>query len=749
VARTALFTAGLGLLFAWSWARLEAPHPGAGVLALMIALGVGPALLPTRRLRLAAFGVGLFVAGMVSLDVSRPWALGALLGRAGRGFLDFYDVLVPFDGGDYPNMHGDVLLAVFIFTALAGLAIAARRPLAATIVLVAGTGWPSTIMPGSDDLGRGAIVFAVALALVAGLRPQGRRAPPQVLTGTALVIAALILSSSSSVAKGQFLSWQSWDLYSKPGKRVSVSYVWRSNYNGIRFPTEKTRVFTVAAPKRSTYWRATTLDAFQNDRWEEDLFAISGTFESSPVDLSQDELLAPGSRNERLQQRADVTIDALRDVHLVGPPQPVRYAAADAGVVQYEQGGVARASRAPGQNVKYTVWGYTPQPTPAKLARSPADYPPDISLFGLYLRLQHSQSVPPFGTPEHAIWARQYFRRADGARYKPVYDEAIRVAGNATSPYAAAVALEAWLRSSGGFHYDEQPGRSRGIPPLVRFVTRSKRGYCQHFAGAMALMLRYMGIPARVAAGFTSGKYDSKRGIWTVNDRDAHTWVEVWFKGYGWLPFDPTPGRGTLSGPYTMSSTSFDARGAARVLTASAIAGQTLLRAQLSALGRELLVPPGSKPPKAAGGASPSRGAQDQGTRLAPFVILGTLVLAVLFLLLKLVVRRSRFLTRDPRRIAAASRREIVDFLRDQRIEAPRSMAPRELGALLARRAGVEATDFADALGTARFAPEPSASAAVPELRRELRAVRRRLRRVLPLGRRVRGAFSIRSLAGS
>jgi hypothetical protein len=76
-------------------------------------------------------------------------------------------------------------------------------------------------------------------------------------------------------------------------------------------------------------------------------------------------------------------------------------------------------------------------------------------------------------------------------------------------------------------------------------------------------------------------------------------------------------------------------------------------------------------------------------------------------------------------------------------------MAPRELGALLARRAGVEATDFADALGTARFAPEPSASAAVPELRRELRAVRRRLRRVLPLGRRVRGAFSIRSLAGS
>jgi hypothetical protein len=265
----------------------------------------------------------------------------------------------------------------------------------------------------------------------------------------------------------------------------------------------------------------------------------------------------------------------------------------------------------------------------------------------------------------------------------------------------------------------------------------------------MALMLRYMGIPARVAAGFTSGKYDAKRKTWTVYDRDAHTWVEVWFKGYGWLPFDPTPGRGTLAGPYTMSSTSFDARGAAKVLSASFLAAQTLLRAQLSNLGREALVPSGSKPPKGAGGGSRSRRAQGQGTRIAPFVVLGALVLAVLFLLGKLLLRRSRFLTRDPRRIAAASRREIVDFLRDQRIDAPTSLGPRELGALLATRAGVEATDFAEVLGLARFGPGPSASAAVPELRRELRAVRRRLRHVLPLGRRLRGAFSIRSLAGS
>ena len=57
----------------------------------------------------------------------------------------------------------------------------------------------------------------------------------------------------------------------------------------------------------------------------------------------------------------------------------------------------------------------------------------------------------------------------------------------------------------------------------------------------MALMLRYLGIPARVAAGFTSGNYVRSAGEWRVTDHDAHTWVEAWFPHYGWVTFDPTP----------------------------------------------------------------------------------------------------------------------------------------------------------------------------------------------------------------
>ncbi len=110
------------------------------------------------------------------------------------------------------------------------------------------------------------------------------------------------------------------------------------------------------------------------------------------------------------------------------------------------------------------------------------------------------------------------------------------------------VALEAWFRTGGNFEYDETPPIATSRPPLVAFVDGHRRGYCQHFAGAMALMLRYLGVPARVGAGFGTGRFDPKTGEWTVSDTNAHTWVEVWFKGYGWLPFDPTPGRGRLRG---------------------------------------------------------------------------------------------------------------------------------------------------------------------------------------------------------
>ena len=244
MARTAAFSIPLGILFAWSWSRLEEPRTGIGPLLLMVALGVAPVFLPTRRLRLAGVGLALLLAAAFALD-ARPYSLGTLLSRAGRGFLDFYDVTVPFDGSAHRMMHGVVLLAVFLFTLLAALAVRARLPLVASLVMVAGAGWPATIYPDSRRPRSRSRPADLRARAGRPAEAHGRRAAPQVLVGAALVVVALVASSSGAVAKAQFLDWQNWDLSKKQGPTVSVSYVWKANYSGISFPKKRTRVFTV------------------------------------------------------------------------------------------------------------------------------------------------------------------------------------------------------------------------------------------------------------------------------------------------------------------------------------------------------------------------------------------------------------------------------------------------------------------------------------------------------------------------
>jgi hypothetical protein len=171
----------------------------------------------------------------------------------------------------------------------------------------------------------------------------------------------------------------------------------------------------------------------------------------------------------------------------------------------------------------------------------------------------------------------------------------------------------------------------------------------------------------------------------------------------------------------------------------------SLLRLERGSLGREALT--GNTPDSeatATGKAAEQKSQRRAGT--VAIVLLLALGVVLLFVLVKLGLRRRRYLTKDPRRIAAACRRELVDFLRDQRIDVPSSVGTRELGDLLGRRAGVDATDFADAVGRARYGPLSRARDAAREARREVRAVRRGLRRALPPGRRFRGLFSLRSL---
>ena len=116
--------------------------------------------------------------------------------------------------------------------------------------------------------------------------------------------------------------------------------------------------------------------------------------------------------------------------------------------------------------------------------------------------------------------------------------QALQLTSNTPTVYDAVKNVELWLQNN--FTYSEH------VPthdvPLMGFLQQDKRGYCQQFSGTMALMLRMAGIPARVAAGFSPGSYNKDTREYRVRDLDAHSWVEVWFTGIGWVPFDPTPG---------------------------------------------------------------------------------------------------------------------------------------------------------------------------------------------------------------
>ena len=125
---------------------------------------------------------------------------------------------------------------------------------------------------------------------------------------------------------------------------------------------------------------------------------------------------------------------------------------------------------------------------------------------------------------------------------KQIHDLAVSVvtAKGATTPYDQATAIQNFLRDN--YQYTLSPPTTpQGVDPLSFFLFRSKAGYCEYFASAMGDMLRSLGIPTRLVNGYGPGAYDSTINNFVVRGDDAHTWVESYFPGYGWIPFEPTP----------------------------------------------------------------------------------------------------------------------------------------------------------------------------------------------------------------
>ena len=713
-----------------SWLRLEEPARVGEALAV-VALALAPALVPDRRLRVVAALAAAAGAAWITF-AAEPWELLpfrdervlAPTGEAvGDGLVDFYRVLLPFDPTPNSEMHSLVLVAVFGFVLAAALLVAASRPVAAAAVVVAGAGWPATLVAG-ETVTLGALALAAALSIPLLLRV---RSGPSLVAGVAaaavVVAGAAWTSSATAVAREAVLNWESWDLHSVR-QRAGVRFAWDANYEGVEFPPTKTVMLTVQGPDRARYWRASTLDRFQADHWFENLLWL-GRVDGSSDPMPRDPLTPARAMREEnwLDQRVEVK--ALVDNRLVAAGTPIALDSRRLGVVFRLSGSVLRVLQPPDVGRRYRIWSYAPDPAPAVLAASKPRYPVAARR---YLTLE-SRTFPVFGLRGREAVAESLLSDPSYESFQPyrgLYATAQRVAGDAATPYETVLALESWFRQRGGFRYDESPPQSSG-PPLIAFVNRTKAGYCQHYAGAMALMLRMLGVPARVAVGFTSGRLEDER--WVVTDHDAHAWVEVWFAGQGWVPFDPTPGRGTFGGNYSFASDSLEAVAA---LDRGDLSGSTL------PLDRE-------RPDSAdiVRGAPPAR---DEGPSLIALALGAGGLWVVVLGIGKFAMRRLRYLTRDPRAAATASRRELEAFLRDQGIAVSSSVTLDDLRRIVREELGIDCGMYADTAAKARFGRPDECTRAAAAAQAELRALLRRVRFELSVWARFRGLVSLRSL---
>jgi hypothetical protein len=392
---------------------------------------------------------------------------------------------------------------------------------------------------------------------------------------------------------------------------------------------------------------------------------------------------------------------------------------------------------------------FLPAPyAPVKLSAGPGwtELPGSLMLFnpsqsqdGMQYTVTSSEAQPTAaelaatGGPPTSI-ANQYgsYAGPDSSRLTAI---AHQHTAQATTQLQQALELQHWFLA-GGFKYTLTPH----LPAshwLLAFLTSDRHGYCQQFAWAFAVLARLLGIPSRVAVGYTGGVAGSGHS-WHVTTADAHAWPELYFAGEGWLRFEPTPHGGTGQGTATVPSyATGPARGTSPATPGGSAATGTTGNAKAKALqGLNTFQRPenaGSAAAGAGGGSS---------TWLAIVIPLLVLLLIVAPAAARRLTRRRRWLlASDDAGAAAAAWRELTDDLTDYGLSRAPGETPRALARRLTREASLDPAT-AQSLRRIVSAAERAAYALRAEsgtgLSADVTRVRRAVRRITPLRRRIR-----------
>ncbi|MFC4468200.1 DUF3488 and DUF4129 domain-containing transglutaminase family protein [Streptomyces xiangluensis] len=354
--------------------------------------------------------------------------------------------------------------------------------------------------------------------------------------------------------------------------------------------------------------------------------------------------------------------------------------------------------------------------------------------------------------PDPPGWLRREFTDVPDSLPPVVYDTARQVTAGSSNNYERAVKLQDWFALEGGFVYDTEVQVGSGSQAIERFL-RDKEGFCVHFSFAMASMARTLGIPARVAVGFTPGSPQSD-GTMSVGLRDAHAWPELYFEGVGWTRFEPTPNRGTVP-EYTRSTTpgtTLPEPGTSQEAAPRAPSAAPSTSESCTAEEKRLQEPCGSESPEAAIAAT------DDGPpwpQILLWVLGGLAVLAIplLPMMWRVRVRAVRLGTHGRTEADAAAHtlaawHEVTDTAWDFGIAPDESQTPRKAAARIVRIGQLDpatATSvhrIADAVEQVLYAPRPRPT---PGLSDDVRRMTDGLRATVSTATRLRALLAPRS----
>jgi transglutaminase-like putative cysteine protease len=345
----------------------------------------------------------------------------------------------------------------------------------------------------------------------------------------AVAIAAAVPFTARLGDEAALVRYSAWSWAAGPG----TAFEWEHSYGPIDWDRSEDTVMLVESDQPN-YWKASVLDRFDGRTWER-----SGLVRPSvelPTDVEAD--VVPSELEAEWFTEVSVSISGLRSDLAVGPGSS-RSVVSGIDARPSSDGSLVRTLVEPlSKGDVYKTRGYAPDPTAEQMRGAGWSVPRELALM-TEIDLPQAAGGPndrvrTLGLSEgRAEDARRAIAASPYGRMAQLAD---RLTAGAPSAYDAVKAIEAHLLAN--YSYSETPP-DRPLP-LESFLFEDRVGYCQQFSGAMAVMLRMVGIPARVATGFSPGIHEGGDRF-RVRVLDAHSWVEVYFAGIGWVPFDPTP----------------------------------------------------------------------------------------------------------------------------------------------------------------------------------------------------------------